>query len=57
MARRVVVTGMGMVTPVGNSVAATWEALKAGTSGVAPITKFDASKFPTRFAAEVMLDR
>src|SRR6185312_13335321 len=53
MARRVVVTGMGVVTPVGNSVAATWEALKAGTSGVAPITKFDASKFPVRFAAEV----
>ena len=53
MARRVVVTGMGVVTPVGNSVAATWEALKAGTSGVAPITKFDATKFPVRFAAEV----
>jgi 3-oxoacyl-[acyl-carrier-protein] synthase II len=53
MARRVVVTGMGVVTPVGNSVAATWDALKAGTSGVAPITKFDATKFPVRFAAEV----
>ncbi len=53
MARRVVVTGMGLVTPVGNSVAATWDALIAGTSGVALITKFDASKFPVRFAAEV----
>ena len=53
MGRRVVVTGMGAVTPVGNTVSATWEALVAGRSGVAPITKFDASKFPVRFAAEV----
>jgi 3-oxoacyl-[acyl-carrier-protein] synthase II len=53
MKRRVVVTGMGAVTPVGNTVAATWEALVAGRSGVAPITKFDATKFPVRFAAEV----
>lgn len=53
MQRRVVVTGMGMITPVGNSVAATWEALTAGRSGVAPITKFDAANFPVRFAAEV----
>lgn len=53
MKRRVVVTGMGALTPVGNSVAATWEALTAGRSGVAPITKFDASSFPVRFAAEV----
>ncbi len=53
MRRRVVVTGMGAVTPVGNSVAATWEALISGVSGVAPITKFDATKFPVRFAAEV----
>ena len=53
MRRRVVVTGMGAVTPVGNTVAATWEALLAGQSGVAPITKFDASSFPVRFAAEV----
>lgn len=53
MKRRVVVTGMGAVTPVGNSVAATWEALTAGRSGVTPITKFDASSFPVRFAAEV----
>lgn len=53
MRRRVVVTGLGAVTPVGNSVAATWEALIAGRSGVAPITKFDATSFPVRFAAEV----
>lgn len=53
MKRRVVVTGMGVVTPVGNTLAATWDALLAGTSGVAPITKFDASNFPARIAAEV----
>jgi 3-oxoacyl-[acyl-carrier-protein] synthase II len=53
MKRRVVVTGVGMVTPVGNTVAATWDALIAGRSGVAPITKFDATNFPVRFAAEV----
>ncbi|MGI8510975.1 MAG: beta-ketoacyl-ACP synthase II [Gemmatimonadaceae bacterium] len=53
MGRRVVVTGMGVVTPVGNSVAATWDALLAGRSGVGPITKFDPAKFPVRIAAEV----
>ena len=53
MRRRVVVTGMGGVTPVGNDVATTWQALLAGKSGAGPITKFDASKFPVRFAAEV----
>jgi len=53
MKRRVVVTGMGVVTPVGNTLAATWDALLAGTSGVAPITKFDASGFQARIAAEV----
>jgi 3-oxoacyl-[acyl-carrier-protein] synthase II len=53
MRRRVVVTGLGAITPVGNDVATTWKALLAGTSGTAPITKFDASTFPTRFAAEV----
>jgi len=53
MKRRVVVTGMGAITPVGNDVATTWRALIAGKSGTAPITKFDASKFPVRFAAEV----
>jgi 3-oxoacyl-[acyl-carrier-protein] synthase II len=53
MKRRVVVTGLGAITPVGNDVAATWRALLAGTSGAAPITKFDATNFPVRFAAEV----
>src|SRR4249920_200009 len=53
MKRRVVVTGMGSITPVGNDVAATWRAITAGVSGGAPITKFDASTFPVRFACEV----
>jgi 3-oxoacyl-[acyl-carrier-protein] synthase II len=51
--RRVVVTGLGLVTPVGNSVEATWSALMAGRSGVDMIKKFDTEKFPVRFAAEV----
>ena len=49
MKRRVVVTGMGAITPVGNDVASTWRALVSGASGAANITKFDASKFPVRF--------
>src|SRR5688500_2455020 len=53
MKRRVVVTGMGALTPVGNDVASTWRALNAGASGAADITKFDAEKFPVRFACEV----
>src|SRR5689334_16352779 len=53
MKRRVVVTGMGAITPVGNDVATTWRSLVEGKSGTAPITKFDASNFPVRFAAEV----
>jgi 3-oxoacyl-[acyl-carrier-protein] synthase II len=53
MKRRVVVTGMGALTPVGNDVAATWRALISGASGAANITKFDASTFPVRFACEV----
>jgi 3-oxoacyl-[acyl-carrier-protein] synthase II len=44
---------MGAITPVGNDVAATWRAITAGVSGGGPITKFDASTFPTRFACEV----
>lgn len=51
--RRVVVTGVGAVTPVGNDAASTWEALLAGRSGAAPIASFDASGLPTTFAAEV----
>ena len=51
--KRVVFTGLGAVTPLGNDVASTWEAAKAGRSGAAPITHFDASKFKTQFACEV----
>lgn len=53
MRRRVVVTGLGAVTPVGNDVATTWRALQDGVSGASGITKFDASTFPVRFACEV----
>src|SRR4051812_6195440 len=50
--RRVVVTGMGMVTPVGRDLESTWSALLEGKSGVGPISLFDARTFPTRIAAE-----
>jgi 3-oxoacyl-[acyl-carrier-protein] synthase II len=53
MKRRVVVTGLGAISPVGNDVATTWRALVEGRSGAAPITKFDPTNFPVRFAAEV----
>ena len=51
--RRVVVTGIGTVTPIGNSIQEYWDNLMAGVSGAAPITNFDAAKFKTRFACEV----
>jgi 3-oxoacyl-[acyl-carrier-protein] synthase II len=51
--RRVVVTGLGLVSPVGNTVADGWANLVAGKSGIANITKFDATNFATRFAGEV----
>ena len=51
--KRVVVTGLGAVTPVGNTPEETWANLVAGNSGAAPITLFDASKFKTQFACEV----
>ena len=51
--RRVVVTGLGLISPVGNSVAEGWKNLLAGRSGIANITKFDASAFACRFAGEV----
>lgn len=51
--RRVVVTGLGSLTPIGNTVSEYWEGLKNGVSGAAPITKFDAEKFKTQFACEV----
>ena len=53
MKRRVVVTGLGLVTPIGNSVEATWSALMKGISGADYIKRFDAEKFPVRFACEV----
>jgi 3-oxoacyl-[acyl-carrier-protein] synthase II len=51
--RRVVVTGLGIVSPVGNTVAEAWENIVAGRSGIGPITRFDASAFPSRIAGEV----
>ena len=51
--KRVVVTGLGAVTPLGNNVEDTWNNLVAGVSGAAPITQFDASQFKTQFACEV----
>jgi len=53
MKRRVVVTGLGLVTPLGNTVEATWAGLMVGRSGAGPITKFDTTDFPVRFACEV----
>ena len=51
--RRVVVTGIGAVSSIGNSVDAMWESLLAGKSGIGPVTKFDASAYRTRIAGEV----
>jgi 3-oxoacyl-[acyl-carrier-protein] synthase II len=51
--RRVVVTGLGCISPIGNTIADAWEAALAGKSGIANITKFDATPFSTRFAGEV----
>jgi 3-oxoacyl-[acyl-carrier-protein] synthase II len=53
MKRRVVVTGLGAITPVGNDVATTWRAIVEGKPGAGPITKFDPTNFPVRFACEV----
>ena len=51
--RRVVVTGIGAVTPVGNNVPEFWEAIKNGKNGIAPITRFDVSESKYKLAAEV----
>ena len=51
--RRVVVTGLGAVTPVGNTVKETWEGLIAGKNGIAPITGFDTTNFKAKLGAEV----
>lgn len=53
MKRRVVVTGLGVISPVGNDVSTFWESLKTGKSGVARITRFDATDYPCQIAAEV----
>src|SRR3954470_24001124 len=50
--RRIVITGMGMVSPLGRDLEATWSALQEGRSGVGPISLFDAGTFQTRIAAE-----
>ncbi|MEJ0006910.1 MAG: beta-ketoacyl-ACP synthase II [Steroidobacteraceae bacterium] len=51
--RRVVVTGMGMVSPVGSTVPSAWDAILNGRSGIGPITRFDVSAFPVRFGGQV----
>ena len=53
MRRRVVVTGIGLVTPIGNDLEATWSSLLAGKNGAGPITQFDCTDFATKFACEV----
>lgn len=53
MTRRVVVTGLGIISPVGNDIASAWDSIVAGRSGIGPVTRFDASSFPTRIAGEV----
>ena len=53
MARRVVITGMGAITPLGNDVESFWAGLKRGKTAVAPITKFDSSSCKVHIAAEV----
>lgn len=51
--KRVVITGLGAITPLGNSVTDFWDGLVSGKSGAKPITKFDATQFKTKFACEV----
>ncbi|MGO9515225.1 MAG: beta-ketoacyl-ACP synthase II [Steroidobacteraceae bacterium] len=51
--RRVVVTGLGIVSPVGNDIASAWGAIVAGRSGIAPVARFDTSNFPTHFGGEI----
>ncbi|MEE8574258.1 MAG: beta-ketoacyl synthase N-terminal-like domain-containing protein, partial [Thermodesulfobacteriota bacterium] len=51
--RRVVVTGLGIVSPLGSGLPKSWNSAKEGRSGIAPITRFDAAEFPVRIAGEV----
>ena len=53
MEQRVAITGIGAVSPLGNTALATWAAMCAGTCGIGPITKFDATDYPVKLAAEV----
>ena len=53
MKRRVVVTGLGAVTPIGNTVDAFWHSIKSGTVGIGAITKFDTTNYKVKLAAEV----
>ncbi len=53
MKRRVVITGLGTVNPLGNSVSVFWDAIRAGKSGIGPITRFDAAEYPSRIAGEL----
>ena len=53
MKRRVVITGMGAVTPIGNTIEEFWDGIRSGKSGIAPITHFDASEYKVKLAAEV----
>src|SRR5574337_989704 len=53
MKKRVVITGIGMVTPLGNTAEATWSSLLKGSSGIARLTRFDSSAYPVRIAGEV----
>jgi 3-oxoacyl-[acyl-carrier-protein] synthase II len=55
--RRVVITGLGCISPIGNDVDTFWQNILAGKSGVDYITHYDASEYKTRFAAEVMVRR
>ena len=51
--RRIVITGLGVVSPVGSTVPKVWEAILKGESGIGPITRFDVSAFPVRFGGQV----
>lgn len=53
MKRRVVVTGLGAVTPIGNNVEDFWKSIRAGKAGIGPLTKFDTSEYKVKLAAEV----
>lgn len=53
MKRRVVITGLGAITPIGNTVEEFWNGIKNGTVGIGPITKFDTTEYKVKIAAEV----